>query len=241
MGGFVLRRLRAHRLLVAAALLTILLTAAAVSTLAAFSPAVATAGVQRAFQVTDRSQTPLLMTESTGRSGLDSARAAASATAHSAFRQLPVTLRQLAVSDSYGLPLRHGQSAQTADLTLLADLDPSRVRLVSGAWPTSTRVGTPAGAPVDVAVPTAAVARLGGVGTVLNLTDRYGSAVDLGPLVGSLDGTAVVTHASPALQLLPVVLPAAVLLVLAVAVVLAEAAVIGRRQIGVQLRAGDEA
>ncbi|MEY9937066.1 FtsX-like permease family protein [Streptacidiphilus sp. MAP5-3] len=68
-----------------------------------------------------------------------------------------------------------------------------------------------------------------------------GSAVDLGPLVGSLDGTAAVTHASPALQLLPVVLPAAVLLVLAVAVVLAEAAVIGRRQIGVQLRAGDEA
>ncbi|MEY9937067.1 FtsX-like permease family protein [Streptacidiphilus sp. MAP5-3] len=188
MGGFVLRRLRAHRLLVVAALLTILLTAAAVSTLAAFSPAVAAAGVQRAFQVTDRSQTPLVMTESTGRSGLDSARSAATATAHSAFPQLPVTLGQLAVSDSYGLPLRHGQNAQTADLTLLADLDPSRVRLVSGAWPTAVGVGAPAGArataAVDVAVPTAAVARLGGVGTVLDLTDRYTSHSQLLRIVG---------------------------------------------------------
>jgi putative ABC transport system permease protein len=67
-----------------------------------------------------------------------------------------------------------------------------------------------------------------------------GSAVDLGPLVGSLDGSAAVTHASPALQPWPVLLPGAALLLLAVAVVLAEAAVIGRRQIGVQLRAGDE-
>lgn len=180
MGGFVLRRLRAHRLLVAAALLTILLTAAAVATLAAFSPAVATAGVQRAFQVTDRSRTPLLMTQSTDRSGLDAARAEATTTAHSAFPQLPVTLGQLAVSDSYGLPLRHGQNAQNADLTVLADLDRSQVRLVSGAWPTAAR----AGAPVDVAVPTAAVARLGGVGTVRDLTDRYTGHSQLLRVVG---------------------------------------------------------
>ncbi|WP_037605223.1 FtsX-like permease family protein [Streptacidiphilus rugosus] len=69
-----------------------------------------------------------------------------------------------------------------------------------------------------------------------------GSGVDLGTLSGSLDGPLInIAHAAPAVRWADVFLPAGVLLVLAVAVVAVEAALIGRRQIGAQLRAGDRA
>ncbi|MDX2650620.1 hypothetical protein PV341_45170, partial [Streptomyces sp. PA03-1a] len=48
--GFVLLRLRAHRLLLGAALLSVVLTTCAVATLAAFSAAVGDAGLRRALQ-----------------------------------------------------------------------------------------------------------------------------------------------------------------------------------------------
>lgn len=91
MGGFVLHRLRSHRLLIFAAVLTVLLTTAALAALTAYSTDVTDAGVQRALQVTDRSQTPLLMADQTDRSSIASVRAAAAATGRSAFPRLRVS------------------------------------------------------------------------------------------------------------------------------------------------------
>ena len=65
----------------------------------------------------------------------------------------------------------------------------------------------------------------------------FGGSVDLSAMVAT--NGVVLGHLSLQVQLLPLLAPALLLLALAAGVVAAEAAVIGRRQIGTELRAGD--
>ena len=158
MGGFVLLRLRAHRLLVVATLLTVLLTTSVLAALAGFSSSVGDAGVRRALLTTDAAAAPMLLQDNVDYQGRAKADAVARAIAVRAFPGLPVSLRTLAVSDPLGLPpTPHSAVGADPDGTTLASLDHSEVRLLSGSWPTAAG---PAG-PVPVAVPSAAVARLG--------------------------------------------------------------------------------
>ncbi len=126
MAGFVFLRVRAHRLLLAATLLTVLLTTAVLATLGAFGAAIGDAGLRHALRVaTDLPE---------------SERAAAERT----FDGLPVTLRSMAHSGKYALP-RELQSAAARqgepDLTLFAAIDRTHVTLTTGAWPDSTARG----------------------------------------------------------------------------------------------------
>jgi hypothetical protein len=154
--GFVLLRLRAHRLLVVATLLTVLLTTSVLAALAGFSSSVGDAGVRRTLLTTDAAGAPLLLQDNVDYQGRAQADSAARAIAVRAFPGLPVGLRSLAVSDPLGLPpTPHSAAGADPDGTTLASLDHSEVRLLSGSWPTT---GSP-GQPVPVAVPNAAVAR----------------------------------------------------------------------------------
>ncbi|WP_052440638.1 FtsX-like permease family protein [Streptacidiphilus anmyonensis] len=78
-------------------------------------------------------------------------------------------------------------------------------------------------------------------GTLLGLltVPVLGSAVDLGALAGTTSLTGVGISKGLRVEALPLLGPGLLLLVLAAAVVAAEAALIGRRQIGAQLRVGD--
>lgn len=101
---------------------------------------------------------------------------------------MPSTVRELALSHAYGLPATSATAGATnansqpadPDLTLLGALDPAEVTVSTGHLPQATA----AGAPVQVAVPDAAIGRLGLRGaslpTTLRLVDRFdGSPLDI--------------------------------------------------------------
>ncbi|MET9827432.1 MULTISPECIES: ABC transporter permease [Streptomyces] len=173
--GFVLLRARAHRLLLAAALLTVLLTTTVLATLTAYSGAVGDAALRHAL--------------ADSRTGADAAlivkadvpaeqRSAADATvregAAKTFDGLPRTVRTLMRSGPYALPgsLRSAtERSDDPDLTYFAALDPSQVRVDEGRLPTGGDGS--AGGTVEVAVPVAAAERVGvRPGDRLTLTDR---------------------------------------------------------------------
>ncbi|MFC1399966.1 MULTISPECIES: FtsX-like permease family protein [Streptacidiphilus] len=169
MGGFVLLRVRAHRLLIAAALLTVLLTTTVLAALAGFTSSVGDAGVRRTLATTDAAGTPLLLTRTAGQTDRAKNDAAVRQLAAEAFPGLPTSTTTLALSDPYALPgAAKGADPDTASL---GSPDRSRLRLVSGAWP-GTAVP---GAPVPVAVPQAAAQRFGATGgrtPVVTVKDR---------------------------------------------------------------------
>ncbi|MFE5940434.1 FtsX-like permease family protein [Streptomyces sp. NPDC056470] len=173
MTGFVLLRVRAHRLLLAAALLAVLLTTSVLATLAAFSGSVGDAALQGTLRGRAAPAAALVVTGQVPPAKRESADTATREAAGRTFDGLPVTVRKLERSGPYALP-RTLQSAAARlgepDLTHFAVLDRSRLALVSGGWPGDTR-----GATVDVAVPEEAARRLRiGPGTVLDLADRFG-------------------------------------------------------------------
>ncbi|MEZ0065778.1 hypothetical protein ABIA32_001778 [Streptacidiphilus sp. MAP12-20] len=172
MGGFVLHRLRAHRLLILAAVLTVLLTTAMLAALTGLASGVSDAAARRALQVTDRAATPLMMSVSAKQSANPDLRRVASSITRNAFAGLPVTLRTLSISDSLGLPYRPGQNVNNQDLTSVADLDRSLTRLTAGRWPSG---GLNHGV-LEVAVPQAAVTGVGPAGTELRVRDRFSDA-----------------------------------------------------------------
>lgn len=154
MWGFVLLRLRAHRLLIAAALLTVLLTTTVLAALAGFTSSVADAGIRRTLATTDAPGATLLLQRGTDYAGRAAADADARAVARSTFTGLPTTVDSLAFSDPYALPGSQGGDPDTGSL---AALDRSRLRLLQGSWPgAGSADGT-----VQVAIPLAAAARLG--------------------------------------------------------------------------------
>ncbi|WP_109032878.1 ABC transporter permease [Streptomyces rubrogriseus] len=186
--GFVLLRARAHRLLLAAALLTVLLTTTVLATLTAYSGAIGDAALRHSL--------------ADPRTGADAAlivkadvpaaqRSAADATvregAARTFDGLPRTVRTLVRSGPYALPgsLRPPtERSGEPDLTFFAALDPTQVRVDEGRLPEDGDGGKGGGdseGAVEVAVPVAAAERIGvRTGDRLTLTDRLdGPAVDI--------------------------------------------------------------
>ncbi|MET9378916.1 ABC transporter permease [Streptomyces sp. NPDC002992] len=174
MTGFVLLRVRAHRLLLAAALLAVLLTTSVLAALAAFSGSVGNAALQGTLRGRAAPATALVVTAQVPVAQRQSADAATREAAGRTFDGLPVDVRKLELSGPYALPRGLQDPAARLgepDLTHLAALDRSRLTLVKGAWPGA---GV-AGGTVDVAVPEASAERLRiGPGSVLDLTDRLG-------------------------------------------------------------------
>ncbi|MEV8623348.1 ABC transporter permease [Streptomyces sp. NPDC051079] len=174
MTGFVLLRVRAHRLLLAAALLAVLLTTSVLATLAAFSGSIGDAALQGTLQGRSAPAAALIVTGQVPPEKRASADAAVRAGARATFDGLPVTVRKLERSGPYALPRSlqaPGARSGDPDLTHFAAIDRSRVTLVSGAWPKTTGAADA----VEAALPEEAAKILKiGPGTVLDLTDRLG-------------------------------------------------------------------
>jgi FtsX-like permease family protein len=172
--GFVLLRVRAHRLLVAAALLSSLLVTTALASLAAYAHTTAEAGVRRALEHQSASRTVLTASARVEVHNQKSVDAGVRAAARRAYDGLPVRVEGVTRSASYALPgaLHPGGAppADHPDLTLFASLDPHRVRIVDGNWPTAAHTGD---GTVPAALPVKAAKRLGlHTGDDLRLTSR---------------------------------------------------------------------
>ncbi|WP_028814484.1 FtsX-like permease family protein [Streptomyces flavidovirens] len=176
MAGFIFLRVRAHRLLLAAALLSVLLTTAVLATLTAFSGSIGDAGFRHSLRTRNAAASALLIKGEALTGGHAKADDAVLAGARQAFDGLPVELRGLGRSGPYALPpgLRSsGATDEDPDLTHLASLDRSRVRLTAGVWP-----GRVTGAVADVALPevVAQELKVKPGRKVFALTDRLGGA-----------------------------------------------------------------
>ncbi|MGW9072612.1 FtsX-like permease family protein [Streptomyces yangpuensis] len=186
--GFVVRRLRGRWPLAVAVLLTVLITATALTALTAFTRGVGEEGLRRALTGPEQPRTTVVITS--GHPAADRAKDDESVRSYAdeVFGRLPVTAESVARSRSYGLP-GAAASGQDADLTLLAALARDRVQLLAGRWPEPVTAAAPAStaaataapassagaatapassagaatapAPTQVAVPRAALARLG--------------------------------------------------------------------------------
>ncbi|WP_051734436.1 MULTISPECIES: ABC transporter permease [Streptomyces] len=180
--GFVVRRLRGRWPLAVAVLLTVLITATALTALTAFTRGVGEEGLRRALTGPEQPRTAVVITS--GHPATERAKDDESvrAFADRVFGRLPVATESVARSRSYGLP-GAAASGQDADLTLLAALGREHVQLIAGQWPgpvaaPTTGTGAAAPAPTQVAVPRAALARLGLTESALpapvRLDDRFG-------------------------------------------------------------------
>ncbi|THA72138.1 ABC transporter permease [Streptomyces sp. A0958] len=176
MTGFVFLRVRAHRLLLAAAVLAVLLTTSVLAALTAFSGSIGDAALRHT--LTHRSAVPaaLLVSAQLEPAERESADSAARKAARDTFDGLPVTVRNLETSGPYALPRSLQAPAARRgdpDLTHFASLDRSRVRLTAGRMPVAG--AGKSGGPVEVALPaTAAEALSLKPGARLKVTDRLG-------------------------------------------------------------------
>ncbi|WP_225832068.1 ABC transporter permease [Streptomyces sp. NK08204] len=178
-------RARAHRPLLAAALLTVLLTAVVLATLTAYSGALGDAALRHVLRDSRNAADTTLVVKADVPPG---ERAAADRAVHEgsrrAFDGLPVTVRTLRRSGPYALPRslqppaarpRAVGSARPGatptgdpDLTYFAALDPTQIRPAVGRLPSRVASGE-----VEVALPQAAARQLGlGPGDRLTLADR---------------------------------------------------------------------
>ncbi|GGR21106.1 ABC transporter permease [Streptomyces roseolus] len=172
MTGFVLLRVRAHRLLLGAALLAVVLTTTVLATLAGFSSSIGNAALHAGLRDRSAAAATLLVSGQVPAERRAAAEAAVADSARRTFDGLPVTVRRLESSGPYALPRSLKPPAAPAgdpDLTHFATLDRARLTLVRGAWPSAARPG----GVIETALPEEAAKRLGtGPGTVLELTDR---------------------------------------------------------------------
>ncbi|MFD8347453.1 FtsX-like permease family protein [Streptomyces coelicoflavus] len=171
--AFVLLRARAHRLLLAAALLTVLLTTTVLATLTAYSGTVGDAALRHSLADARTGADAALVVKADVPAGQwPAADATVRRGAATTFDGLPLTVRTLVRSGPYALPVSLRPPTERSgdpDLTFFAALDPTRVRVEEGRMP----VAGAAGGPVEVAVPVAAAERVGlGTGDRLTLTDR---------------------------------------------------------------------
>ncbi|GAA0317969.1 ABC transporter permease [Streptomyces polychromogenes] len=177
--GFVVRRLRGRWPLAVAALLTVLITATALTALTAFTRGVGEEGLRRALTGPERAGTAVVITSGRPASARAQDDAAVRAYADQVFRRFPVDSRSVALSRSYGLP-GPAVSGRDADLTLFAALGRDSVRLLAGRWPQPVTAAVGSGAPPQAAVPRAALARLGLTDSALpaqvRLDDRFGGS-----------------------------------------------------------------
>ncbi|MFJ7157217.1 FtsX-like permease family protein [Streptomyces sp. NPDC101118] len=208
MTAFILLRARAHRLLLACALLAVLLTTAVLAALAAFSASVGDAALRGTLRGPAAASGALVVSADVPPERRAAADAAVLRAAHRTFDGLPVTVRRLTASGPYELP-RALQPATARsgnpDLTHFAALDPTRIRLTAGTLPgkapatsaspagpaASASPATPAAsaatpAEVPAALPQAAARRLGiAPGARLRLVDRLTGT----PLTVRITGT----------------------------------------------------
>ncbi|MER7563433.1 FtsX-like permease family protein [Streptomyces sp. NPDC097941] len=162
---------RAHRLLLAAALLTVLLTTAVLATLTAYSGAIGDAALRHSLQdPRNAADTALVVKADVPEERRTAADTAVRKVARQAFDGLPVTVRTLLRSGPYALPRSLQPASERSgdpDLTHFAALDRSRVRLVEGRLPRAAK------GLVEVALPQAAARSLHlGPGARLTLADR---------------------------------------------------------------------
>ncbi|MFI2374310.1 FtsX-like permease family protein [Streptomyces sp. NPDC018964] len=170
-----LARAHAHRPLLAAALLTVLLTTAVLATLTAYSTAVGDASLRHALAAPrDAADTTLTVeAEAVPPDRRTAADTAVREGARKAFDGLPVTLRTLTRSGPYALPgsLRPPGAraeADEPDLTHFAALDRTQVRVTEGRMPAES-----GGTGIEAALPeTAARALALEPGARLTLDDR---------------------------------------------------------------------
>ncbi|PNG18243.1 FtsX-like permease family protein [Streptomyces cahuitamycinicus] len=176
MTGLLLLRLRAHRLLLTAALLAVLLTTSVLAALTAYSGSVGDAALRGALGGRAAASASLVVEADVPRERRDAAQRAVVRGARDAFGGLPVTVRRLERSGPYALPRSlSGAEARAGEpgLTHLAALDPSRIRLLAGTLPGPAPASRSAAVPV--ALPEAAADRLElRPGAEVTLTDRLG-------------------------------------------------------------------
>lgn len=177
MTGFIFLRVRAHRLLLAAALLVVFLTTAVLATLTAFSGSIGDVALRHSLRTSSAAQASLVARAQVPPGTRKSADRAVRDAARRTFDGLPVGLRSLARSGSYALP--GAQRGAEPDLTHFAALDRSRVLLTKGSWPSPYAKSHDRGddqspVEVEVALPEAAATRLklGPGSAPLTLTDR---------------------------------------------------------------------
>ncbi|CAG6393250.1 ABC transporter permease [Streptomyces cocklensis] len=176
MTGFVLMRVRAHRLLLAAALLTVVLTTCVLATLASYTGAIGDAALRRTLQhqAADRSAFDVKASLSgEDRTALDRA---VRDELDRAFGGLPAQVKASTRSGPYGLPtaLRPAGAPKDSDpdLTLLATFDRAQLTLVGGSWPAAAAKGART---VQAAVPeTVSRALHIAAGRQITLADRLG-------------------------------------------------------------------
>ncbi|WP_419666331.1 FtsX-like permease family protein [Streptomyces sp. 2-1] len=173
--------MRAHRLLLTAALLTVVLTTAVLATLTAYSGAIGDAALRHSLLDTSQgagreesaAATTLIVKADVPPQERAAADKAVREGARRTFDGLPVTLRTLTRSGPYALPRSLQPAAERSgdpDLTHFAALDRTQVRMVSGRLP---------GAPgddreIEVALPEAAARELAlKAGARLTLVDRF--------------------------------------------------------------------
>ncbi|CAL9461938.1 hypothetical protein SUDANB176_02659 [Streptomyces sp. enrichment culture] len=171
---FVLARPRAYRPLLAAALLTVLLTTAVLATLTAYSASIGDAALRHTLgNPRNAADTALVVKADVPADRRAAAGAAVREGAREAFDGLPVTLRTLTRSGPYALPrpLRPPDErarSDDPDLTHFAALDRTQVRITEGRMPRAA-----AGATIEAALPETAARRLGlEPGARFTLTDR---------------------------------------------------------------------
>ncbi|MEW2398494.1 ABC transporter permease [Streptomyces sp. NPDC046862] len=181
MTGFVLLRARAHRLLLAAALLTVLLTTAVPTTLTAYSGAIGDAALRHSLadpgNAVDTAMIVKADTPSANRRA--AADRAVREGARRTFDGMPVTVRTLQRSGPYALPRSLQPPAARSgnpDLTHFAALDRTQVRFTEGRPPRGVGSGgsSGGGSRIEVALPQTAAEPLGlRPGARLTLTDRF--------------------------------------------------------------------
>ncbi|MET7415930.1 FtsX-like permease family protein [Streptomyces rubiginosohelvolus] len=172
MTGFVLLRVRAHRLLLSAAVLAVLLTTSVLAALTAFSGSVGDAALRHTLTHRSAASAALVVSASVDHEQRAEADEAVRKASLDAFDGLPVTVGKLESSGSYALPrslqdpaARRGEP----DLTHFAALDRGRVRITEGRAPAASD----GSGPVQVALPVVAAEALKlKPGARLTVTDR---------------------------------------------------------------------
>ncbi|NEA44058.1 FtsX-like permease family protein, partial [Streptomyces sp. SID11385] len=171
---FVLLRLRAHRVLMAASLVVVLLATTLLATLALFAQSVGDAALRHALGDQGGSGATLVVGTEVPAGQEETADRVVRREAAASFGGLPVTVRAFPQSGTYALPAGLGGRAAPGgkpDLTQFAALDASRVRVVAGTLPH----GSAASGPLPVALPQR-VARQWDLapGAEFEVTDRAG-------------------------------------------------------------------
>lgn len=194
MAGFVLSRVRAHRLLISAALLTVLLATSVLAVLSAFAATIGDTGLRRSLEHQSAPRTVIdAQADVTSQDAAAIDRSVRRETRR-AFDGLPTSIEASTRSGPYALPraLRPEDAGdgEDPDLTLFASLDRDRVRMTDGRWPAAAPAPAKSGsgsgsgsggrdgrATVPVAVPQTAAKRLGlEPGDRIDLTSRLSSA-----------------------------------------------------------------